>query len=83
MKSRLILTLKLFVVAALFVVIFYSIEWHDSFKRVDAQGEVSATVEGEIVGPWDGDTGAMGRALRRKRTASSKASTPSTVTTGP
>ena len=56
MKSRLILTLKLVVVAALFVVIFYSIEWHDSFKRVDAQGEVSATVEGDIVGPWDGDT---------------------------
>jgi uncharacterized protein (TIRG00374 family) len=56
LKSRLILTLKLVVVAALFVVIFYSIEWHDSFKRVDAQGEVSATVEGDIVGPWDGDT---------------------------
>ena len=56
MKPGLILTLKLFVVAVLFVVIFNAIEWHDSFSRLDVNGEITTRVEGQIIGHWNGPT---------------------------
>ena len=56
MNPGLILTLKLFVVAALFAIIFNAIEWHDSFSRLDTNGEVTIKVKGQIIGPWNGQT---------------------------
>nr|MCS5574262.1 flippase-like domain-containing protein [Pseudomonadales bacterium] len=56
MKPGFILTLKLFVVAVLFAVIFNATEWHDSFSRLDVNGEVTTRVEGQIIGHWNGPT---------------------------
>ncbi len=52
MKRSLILTLKVAVLAALFTIIFYAIDWRDSYSRVSPEGETLVQVEGRIVGDW-------------------------------
>lgn len=55
MKRRLIVLLKLLLVAVVFGVIFASIDWHDSYLIRSANGETSPPVAGKIVGAWDAD----------------------------
>jgi hypothetical protein len=54
MKRSLILALKVAVLAVIFVIIFYAIDWRDSYSRVSAEGETLTQVEGRIVGDWNG-----------------------------
>jgi uncharacterized protein (TIRG00374 family) len=54
MKRPLILALKVAVLAALATIIFYAIDWRDSYSKVSAKGEILAQVEGRIVGDWSG-----------------------------
>ena len=55
-KKVLIAVLKLLIVAALFGVIFYAIDWQDSYSRISPEGETVERIGGQIVGPWDQDT---------------------------
>ena len=50
MKRLLILALKVAVLAALVTIIFYAVDWRDSYSKVSAEGEILAHVEGRIVG---------------------------------
>ena len=54
MKTPLILVLKVAVLAALVTIIFYAVDWRDSYSKVSAEGEILAQVEGRIVGDWSG-----------------------------
>ena len=48
MKRSLILALKVAVLAALITIIFYAIDWRDSYSQVSDEGETLAQVEGLI-----------------------------------
>jgi hypothetical protein len=54
-RKRFIALLKIALVGILFAVIFYNINWVDSYSRLDAQGATLAQTQGEIIGPWDQD----------------------------
>ena len=54
MKRPLILALKVAVLTALVTIIFYAVDWRDSYSKVSAEGEILAQVEGRIIGDWSG-----------------------------
>ena len=55
-KKFLITTLKLIMVAGLFAVIFYNIDWVDRYSHVSADGETLQSINGQILGSWDQDS---------------------------
>ena len=55
MNRSLTLVLKLSAVAVLFTIIFYAIDWRDTYSTISADGEVITRVEGKILGDWDRD----------------------------
>ena len=55
-KKYLFALAKLLIVAMLFGVIFYAIDWQDSYSRISPEGETVERIGGQIVGPWDQDT---------------------------
>ena len=52
MNRALVLTLKVSVFVTLFVIIFYSIDWRDSYSILNTEGAVISRVEGTILGEW-------------------------------
>ena len=56
MKRSLSLTLKIVVLSALFTIIFFAINWRDSYSLVASDGETLSHVEGHILGDWNGDS---------------------------
>ena len=52
MNRTLVFTLKMSVFIALFIIIFYAIDWRDSYSILNHEGEVILSVEGAIVGEW-------------------------------
>jgi hypothetical protein len=52
MKRFLILALKVAVLAVLITIIFYAVDWRDSYSRVSAEGKTLMEVEGRIIGDW-------------------------------
>ena len=52
MNRALVLTLKVSVFVTLFVIIFYSIDWRDSYSILNTEGTVISRVEGAILGEW-------------------------------
>ncbi|XXK21400.1 lysylphosphatidylglycerol synthase transmembrane domain-containing protein [Arenicellales bacterium nBUS_48] len=51
-KKLIFMALKLLVVAALFGIIFYNINWIDTVTHTDLNGHIDKR-EGTVVGPWD------------------------------
>jgi len=52
MNRALVFTLKVSVFIALFIIIFYAIDWRDSYSVLNTEGEVILRVEGTILGEW-------------------------------
>ena len=52
MNRTLVFTLKMSVFIALFIIIFYAIDWRDSYSILNPEGEVILRVEGAILGEW-------------------------------
>ena len=63
MKRFLILALKVAVLAVLVTIIFYAVDWRDSYSLVSAEGETLMQVEGRIVGDWSGPVGSLSAAM--------------------
>ena len=55
MNKRLIISLKILVVAVLLGVIYVAVDWHDSYTIISSEDGHQKIVYGEIVGPWDTD----------------------------
>lgn len=55
MNRHVITALKLLIVAALLVFVFYNVQWIDKIRHVAADGSVTSEAAGRIIGPWDGD----------------------------
>ena len=53
MNKRLIISLKILVVAVLLGVIYVAVDWHDSYTIISSKEGHQETIYGEIVGPWD------------------------------
>ena len=51
-KKMILMTLKLLIVAALFGIIFYNINWIDTVTHTDLNGHINKR-EGVVIGPWD------------------------------
>ena len=55
MRRHLVTFLKIIVVAALLSVIYFAIDWHDSYTIISSEDGHQETINGKIVGPWDAD----------------------------
>ena len=53
MRRHLVTFLKIIVVAALLSVIYFAIDWHDSYTIISSEDGHQETIYGQIVGPWD------------------------------
>ncbi|MBT4986381.1 MAG: flippase-like domain-containing protein [Proteobacteria bacterium] len=51
-KKMILMTLKLLIVAALFGIIFYNVNWIDTVTHTDLNGHTNKR-EGAVIGPWD------------------------------
>jgi hypothetical protein len=56
MNRSITLTLKILVLIILFSIIFYVIDWRDSYSVIAPDGETLSRVEGRILGDWDGSS---------------------------
>ena len=55
MRRHLVTFLKIIVVAVLLSVIYFAIDWHDSYTIISSENGRQETINGKIVGPWDAD----------------------------
>ena len=55
MKRSKMWVLKISVLVALFAIIFYAIEWRDSYSIIASDGATLSRVDGRILGDWNGN----------------------------
>ena len=56
MNRSITLTLKIVVLGILFAIIFYAIDWRDSYSVIAPDGETLSRVAGRILGDWNGSS---------------------------